>query len=292
MPGRFRASVAALCFAAACGVAPGPGGFQPSPPTAALAAWQSFPASQAPRPIVLLGIDPLRGQGFDSGGGKMAALCARFALSTDLPVEAPTNSTASWADGTKVTYPAALSARESFAALTGNPKRATNPECASLPPLPVTAARFDLTTFPTDRGKAQLSAWLFTVTGARAEFPYPAIPTSAFWGGGISTARSGSNGATVSADGRTLTYFFTGAQEGTGPCQEIYRGAVAESASAVAVATGAIPHETPNGGVACNVIGYPRSVLLALAAPLRGRVVVDSRGGVVPVCPEARTASC
>lgn len=292
MRGRFRASIAAGFLAVACGAVPGSGGAQPSPPTGALAAWHSFPANQVPRPIVLLGIDPLRGQGFESGGGKMAALCARFALSTDLPVEAPTNSTASWADGTKVTYPAALSARESFAALTGNPVRATNPECASIPPLQVTAARFDVSTFPTDRGKAQLSAWLFTVTGARAEFPYPAIRTSAFWGGGITTARSGSNGATVSADGRTLTYFFTGAQEGTGPCQEIYRGAVAESPTAVAVAIGAIPHETPNAGVACTLIGYPRSVSVTLASPLGGRVLVDDRGSVAPVCPAAARPSC
>jgi hypothetical protein len=156
----------------------------------------------------------------------------------------------------------------------------------------VTAARFDVSTFPTDRGKAQLSAWLFTVTGARAEFPFPAIPTSAFWGGGITTARSGSNGATVSADGRTLTYFFTGAQEGTGPCQEIYRGAVAESPTAVAVAIGAIPHETPNAGVACTLIGYPRSVSVTLASPLGGRVLVDDRGSVAPVCPAAARPSC
>jgi hypothetical protein len=291
MTGRFRASIAALLLTIACGALPGTGSSQTSPLTAALAAWASFPASQVPRPIVLLGIDPLRGQVFDAGGGKMAALCARFALSVALPVDAPKQSTASWADGTKVKYPSALSAGEALNALTHNSARTTQPECSTTAPLQVTALRFDVAPFPSDRGKAQLSAWLFTATGARADFPYPAIPTSGIWGGGI-TARSGSNGATVSADGLLLTFFFTGAHEGSGPCQENYKGRVAESATAVAVATEAIPHETPNGAAICNLIGYPRSVRVTLASPLGGRVVVDSRGAAVPVCPEGTRTGC
>lgn len=83
----------------------------------------------------------------------------------------------------------------------------------------------------------------------------------------------------MSTDGRSLTYSFTGAQEGTGPCQEIYKGVVAESSTAVAVATPTVPHERLNDGlVACTLIGYQRSVQVALATALAGRVVVDSRG--------------
>jgi hypothetical protein len=284
MTGRFRASIAALFLTVACGAVPGSGSAPPSPPTAALAAWQSFPANQVPRPVVLLGIDPLRGQGFDAGGGKMAALCARFALSTTLPIEGPTRSTASWADGTKVAYPSAVSADDALNALTHNSARTTQPECSTTAALQVTAARFDVATFPTDRGHAQLSAWLFTVTGARAEVTYPAIPTSAIWGGGITTARSG-EGATVAGDGRTLNYGFTG-----GDCDAGYESSIAESNTAVAVAIKAIPKYGPDQ--VCNLVGRPRTVAVVLASPLAGRVLVDARGSVASVCPEALRASC
>jgi hypothetical protein len=287
MTGRFSASVAALLLAVACGDVPGSGG----PPTAALGAWNDFPADQVPRPIVLLGIDAMPGQGFDSGGGKIAALCAKFALSTALPANVPKQAIASWADGTKVTYPVALTAAEALGAMTNNSARATMSQCASIAPLQVTAVRFDVATFPTDRGKAQMSAWLFTATGARAELAYPAIPTSAIWRGSI-TPQSSSNGATLSADGRSLTFFFVGAREGTGPCEAMYKGVVAEATAAVAIAYEAIPHEQTNGGGSCTAEGYRRSVAVTLASPLGGRVLVDSRGGPVPVCPEGSKTVC
>jgi hypothetical protein len=64
-----------------------------------------------------------------------------------------------------------------------------------------------------------------------------------------------------------------------------YKGVVAESTSAVAVAVQEIARSVPGGPVACDLVGHPRSVTLTLAGPLGGRVVVDGSGNATPVCP-------
>lgn len=279
MPARACLAGVAILGLVACG------GFgtgsvpDPTPPAQALFAWRSFPASQVPRPIVLFGIDA-QGQAF-TNGSKIAAICRQFALSIDLPSDIPNRSTASWPDGTTVTYPA-ISAADAFAAMKRAPG-ATGDMCSGAVPLAVTGAHVGVASFATDRGMAQISAWLFTATGAAADFIYPAIPASAIWRGGI-TNRSGDGGATVSADGRTLNFGFVG-----GECDAGYKSAVAESQSAVAVAVQAIPKD---GSGYCSLVGISRSITVTLASPLGGRVVVDASGTVVGVCPEATRASC
>jgi len=267
--------MAVLSVLVACGTATGPGsGGQPSPPTSALAAWRTFPATQAPRPIVLLGIDPL-GQAF-TNASKISALCRMFELSIALPAETPKQSTASWANGDRMTN-SAISASEAFAALKRAP-RATGGMCSGALPLSVTAARFGVAGFSTDRGTAQISAWLFTVTGAEADFIYPAVPASAIWGGGV-TDRQGSGGATVSEDGRSVDFGFVG-----GECDASYQTAVAESASSVAVAVHATWKEGAN---VCDARGISRSIRVTLASPLGGRVLLTASGDPAVVCPEA-----
>lgn len=272
--------LAALLAVVGCGAVNGPGNSaQPSPPTAALTAWAGFPANQVPRPIVLLGIDPL-GQAFSTNASKIAGLCRMFELNIELPTESPKQSTASWADGTSATY-SAISAGDAFAALKRAPG-ASGGMCSGAVPLTVTAARFGVAGFATDRGMAQMSAWLFAVSGAKAEFVYPAVPPSAIWRGGV-TDRQGSGGATVSADGRSLDFGFVG-----GECDASYQSAVAESPSAVAVAV----HATWKEGVNyCSAVGIERSIRVTLASPLGGRVLLTASGDPAVVCPEA-TRSC
>src|SRR6266446_3562617 len=81
----------------ACGTLSGPRTGAVSPPTDALALWQTFPADQNPRPIVLLSTDS-PGQGFDTNDATIAALCNKFALHTRLPAEIPTPAGLSAAD--------------------------------------------------------------------------------------------------------------------------------------------------------------------------------------------------
>jgi hypothetical protein len=264
-----------------CGTLEGPRTGTVSPPTDALARWSDFPADQVPRPIVLLGYFP-PGQGFDTGDAKIAYLCGKFALAVPLPVEVPTLAVASWTDGTKYTYPP-LSAGDAFAAFLRSGPKPSSSMCSTVAPLPVTAARFDLAGFSTDRGTAQISAWIFKVTGAWAEAAQPAVPNSAIWGSGL-LGQSLASGASSRGDGRVLTYKFIGSPA-DGPCGANYTGVVAESNHAVAVAVQSSPGRGQGGPVACPAIGAFRTVTVQLASPLGGRVVVDASGAVVPVSP-------
>lgn len=254
----------------------------PTPPSGALAAWVDFPADRNPRPIVLLDMPPLY-PGFDANNNsKIAAYCGKFQLKFQPSSVAPTQATATWPDGT-IAPVAAMSAADAYRVIVAAPQM-TSTDCSVAPALAVTAARLGTAGFRTDRGTAQMSAWLFTITGATGDVAYPAIAPSAFWD--LSRSKlSGNSGGTVSADGRTLTYGFVG-----GECDAGYKSAVAESATAVAVAVVAIP----KGGVsmACPAVGVLRTINVALASPLGGRVVLDDSGRVESVCPEAIRANC
>lgn len=71
---------------------------------------------------------------------------------------------------------------------------------------------------------------------------------------------------------------FTGAASGTGPCTASYSATQAASRAAVAVAVK--EHAHGDGSVACAAVGYMRQVTVVLAAPLGGRVLVDTASGV------------
>jgi hypothetical protein len=267
-------SALAMVLVSACGIATRPPESPLTPPFAALDTWKDFPADRQPRPIVLLGIDP-PGQAY-TNTSKIAALCRHFTLTISLPSEVPMRSTVNWSDGTTVSYPA-ISAAAAFAAMKQAPG-SSEAMCSSRTPLSVTAAQFGSAGFPTDRGTATMSAWLFTATGAAADFIYPAIPPSALWSGGVTDKWVGGS-ATVSSDGLAVNFGFVG-----GECDAGYRTAVADSQSAVAVAVQAIPKD---GVGACSAVGIARTAKVSLAGPLDGRVLVDASGNVVAVCPEA-----
>jgi hypothetical protein len=256
----------------------------PSPPTAALEAWSDFPADHSPRPIVLLDQLP-HYPGFTTGGGKIAAYCGRFRWvgASEIPPGVPSTAAATWPDGTRSTF-GAISAVAAYDAIVGAPVHMTSSDCALAQPLEVTAARLGTAGVQTDRGTAQMSAWLFTITGATSESAYPAIAKAAFWS---RPATSGpfTQSSKVSGDGRTLSFGFVG-----GECDAGYKSAVAESVTAVAVAVVAIPQ----GGFSqvCSAVGVFRSLNIALASPLGGRVVVDGSGAVEPVCPEVVGSPC
>jgi hypothetical protein len=281
---KVKLACLALLLVAACGAAHGSGNAYPSPPTSALAAWQSFPATQVPRPIIAYWDLRPTGGGFTTGNGKIAGFCNKFTLSAVLPVQMPGQAVATWASGASATYPG-ISASAAFFAMSHAPGQMQSQDCAAVEPLDVTGVRFGTAQITTDRGAATMSAWLFTVTGVMGELPYPALPTAAFWTGSM-TGLSLGESATVSPDGRIVTFHFSGAPPTAGPCGADYTGAVAESSSAVAVAVLAIPHESSGGPVMCTAIAAFRSVTVELATPLGGRVVVNASGDAVEACPE------
>lgn len=254
---------------AGCGTLEGPRTGVVSPPTDALARWKDFPADQTPRPIVLItGFLPSKG--------------CRLAPIFQPSMQAPKEATASWSDGTSYTY-GAISEADAIDAI------GRTADCSKSPTVAVTAARLGTARFRTDRGGSTMSAWIFAA-GAQGEIPYPAIVPSAFWGGGAQQASIG-GGATISPNGRVLTFSFIGGPP-DGPCAQEYTGVVAESTHAVAVAVQSSPGRVEAGPNSCDTLGRIRSVTVALASNLGGRVVVDASGTAVPVCPEAIRPNC
>ena len=281
--------VFALALLFACG-SPGGGAANPTPtpPTSALIAWQGFPADSKPRPIVwLTNYSPANG--FQLDGGKIAFMCNKFVVQGGLPKNLPAEVVAKWSDGTTATY-AGIGA---FAALTAmsKPNPLASADCATANPLVITGATVGAADYGTDRGKASMTSWLFTAAGALSPIAYPALDPSAFWNGRL-TEGAGIGPASVSADGLTVTYRFWGSPNTPGACGADYTAAAAESKSAVAVGIAVIPHATPGDMIACEAIAQEREVTVALAAPLAGRVLANSDGQAVAVCPAALARDC
>jgi len=285
------AALAALTVLA-CGSAPIGGTPIPTPvtpPTGALAAWKAFPVNQVPRPVVLIG-NAAPASGFSSSEAKIAALCRKFRLAVKLPTAVPVAAHVSRTTRVKATYPA-MSAATAFAMMSRPDATTADPSCATAQPLVVNGAVFGSFVFSTDRGNARIAAWLFTAPGIIGEVAYPALAVSTYWNGGNFTGFF-IGGSTLSADGRSLTLTFYGTSSTSGPCGADYKGVVAESEAAVAIALQETSHATPGQPVACDAMAQERSVTVTLAAPLGGRVVVDSTSSAVSVCPDTLTRAC
>jgi len=287
---RLSLAAASLALLVVVGCGRASGGVTPivSPPASALVLWQGFPAGEHPRPIVWIGnASP---NGFTTDGGKIAAMCNRFALGGSLPKNLPPRAVATWTDGSTFAY-AGISAAQALSAMSRATPGMPASDCASVNPLVISGARLGIFDFDTDRGKAQMTAWLFTATGMSGEFAYPAVKPAAFWNGGMISGISG-HGTTLEAGGRSLTYRFWGASADSGPCGASYKGVLLESSSAVAIALQMIPNSAPGAPVACDAMARERSINVALASPLGGRVVVDAAGDVVPVCQGTLSEGC
>ncbi len=237
--------------------------------SAVLERWADFDPSVGRRPVVLLdeGVFP---PGFGSDEKDEAFAYRSWELPRDLP------QTPEQADGGPV-----ISAQDALDALreanpvgTGDGPRAT-----------VTAMRLGSSTFRTDRGEQSLPAWFVTFRGG----PGPAVvaavaaPARRFYERDAGPTPDVVDHVRVAADGRTLTIFYTGAQPGTGRCQKNYTARSLETAGAVAVEV--VPLDAPGSSSSddenelCPAVGYRRELDVTLAAPLGGRVVVETGRG-------------
>jgi hypothetical protein len=256
-----------------------------SPPTQALLGWTTFPAGQTPRPVVLVGNNSPTAGFANSEDAKNAAICHKLTAAIMPSKVVPSTANVTWSSGTKASYPS-ISAATALAAMMQPPQGAAASSCEVVQPLVATAVRWGAYELPTDRGRAQIDSWLFTMSRIDGEVAYPALAPSAVWNADMSKA-SVTPGSTLSADGLTLTFGFSGAIA-SGPCGSDYRGVVAESQTAVAVALQETPHSAPNANIACEAIAQIRHVDVSLASPLGGRVVLDASGNFAPVCPVAK----
>ncbi|MFI5168583.1 MAG: hypothetical protein ACHQQS_18415 [Thermoanaerobaculales bacterium] len=282
----MRAAVAALIFVAACGPTSGQDSaplLPPSPPTAALAAWKDFPANSNPRPIIWFGDVYEHVGGFSTNDEKINWLCGKFVLgpAVELPAPGPAPATARWPSGAEASF-GSLGAQTAFISLLAARNSAAGGSCATAAHEVITAVRWGTAAFGTDRGPAQMSAWLFDVGAVNGELGYPGLDSSAYWGGGR-TMSSGDIGGRISSDGHLLTIGLIGGPDTPGPCGEDFSTSAAEPESAVAVAISSRIHGGPNA--ACTLEGHLRTVQVSLVKPLGGRVLVDAQGNVGSVCP-------
>ena len=282
-PPRLAIALAALAVAIVMGgtlglildhdsATPASNGSSAASDVAGLSLWALFPVDAAPRPLVLTGpaiIDP-RG-GFSSGNDKSAYVSGSFELATALPTGPAT-----------IAGQPIITAGDAFALLrtsaTGGSK---GPVRSSLK---VTAARLGTATFSTDRGSRTLPAWEFTLAGVAEPASVLAIPASDRWPrAGMPTYAPPSERATVSTDGRHVTIHFVGANPGSGPCDAEYAPQLTQSSTAVALSARRLPNPqaTPNTG--CWLIGYDRTVTVALTRPLGNRVLIDPAGAPIPL---------
>jgi hypothetical protein len=254
-----------------------------SPPTKALLAWGTFPADQTPRPVLLTGSAPVDSFA-TSEDAKMAAVCHKLTTAIALSTVAPRAAIVSWWTGTKAGYPS-TSAATALAAMTQLGPQPSQSTCTPVIAAVITAVRFGSHAFFTDRGVAQIDSWVFTMPAIGTDIAYPALAPSALWNADLSRV-SVTPGPTLTADGLSLRFSFTGSVS-TGPCGADYRGVVAESQAAVAVAMQRTSHSTdPN--IVCPAVAQQRDVDVPLASPLGGRVLLDGSGNILPVCPIAQ----
>src|ERR1700674_3014941 len=256
-----------------------------SPPTEALLGWTTFPADQTPRPVVLVGNNFPTAGFANNEDAKMAAMCHKMTTTIMPSNVVPSTANVTWSSGTKASYPS-ISAATALAAMMQPSQGAASSSCVPVQPQVATAVRWGAYELPTDRGRAQIDSWLFTMSRISGEIAYPALAPEAVWNADMSKA-SMTPGSTLSIDGLTLTFGFTGAVA-SGPCGSDYRGVVAESRTAAAVALQKTPHSAPNANIACETIAQIRHVDVSLASPLGGRVVLDASGSFAPACPVAK----
>jgi hypothetical protein len=224
--------------------------------------------------------------GFSSGDAKIAALCHKFIPGIVLSKAVRVAANVSWSTGASGIYPS-ISAAAALAALKQPGPGTSEPYCATVQPLVVTAVRYARSEFLTDRGTAEIDSWLFRMRGLNGEMTYPALTAGSMWNADMTTSAP-DRGSMLSSDGRTLTFSFNGAPSNSGPCGADYRAAVAESEAAVAIAVQTISHAQPGQPVVCDLMAVSRSVKVTLANPLGGRVVLDEDGNVTSVCPIAK----
>src|ERR1700737_4889510 len=277
----------ALVLLTACGpgtAQPLPSLSPPSPPTAALVAWKNFPANANPRPIIVFErtLEHIGRAGFTTEPDrKLDWGCNKFVLAPGVtpPATAPGSATAAGvtyrALGALEAYSELIAARAAFASGAS--------QCPTARPFVIKDVRWQVASFPTDRGTMPMSAWLFDISEIDAYLGYSALEPSAFWGNRVS--REGMVGSRISADGVTLTLGTTGGPDTPGPCGEDFSASAAETDTVVAVAIASRFH-TPPAGQGCTAEGYFRTVTVRLSRPLGGRVLVDAKGDAGTVCAE------
>lgn len=258
----------ALAGCGSGGSDPGTGGGDPA---AILADWRSFPVDAKPRPLVLTGPAILDPQ-VSLGDLKEVYLNGRVDLAAALPASPPT------AGG----YPV-LSAKAALERFHQAYPGETVKGARTTPRLRIVKVMLGQASFDTDRGPRQLPAWRFGFDAIAGPAWVLAVDPKALWTAKPTSATDMGFRATPAADGRSLALAFIGGPDEPTPCGITYTGSAVESATAVVLVLHQRPQRKAGGQVACDAVGYPRTVSVRLAAALGGRVLLTPYGVPMPV---------
>lgn len=244
----------------------------------ALKLWGGFPAAATPRPVVPVGEGAVVGPdgGFGTVAAKLAFLEGHLALHTSLPKTAPL------VRGSRV-----ISAEQALKLMKSNAGRDLSPKLS----LAITSVRLSSAYFATDRGLRHLPAWAFSLKGvAKPVYVLALTRATSFSPPATRQLLRSEVGAyeedhaVVFGTGRVIRLTFVGGPAGHQPCDISYTAGSLADKHAVAFWITAHPVKTHGIGVACDAIGYNRTVLIHLAKPLGGRALVDAASaGQVPV---------
>ena len=213
---------------------------------------------------------------------KPAVMAGLVQASADMPVEKPADGQVRWADGATRTVSLA-SALDAVSALTG----LGGGDCPGCQPVLLTGARLTTGQVDTSHGPATAPVWEFTVKGSAVRLTRVAIDPATTvvlppWDpiGVPFTLSIMSASGTV--EGQDLTVKFIGAENSADkPCGVDYSAEAVESAMAIVVILSSRRNPTPD---ACTLMGFERTAIVKLAAPLGDRAVLNVQDGApVPV---------
>ena len=213
---------------------------------------------------------------------KPAVMAGLVEVSADMPAEKPPDGQVQWSDGTTrmVKLGSALDAASALRGLRGG-------DCPGCAPVQLTGARLTTGQVDTSHGPATVPMWEFTVKGSAVLLTRVAIDPAATvvlppWDpiGAPFTLSIMSASGTV--DGRDLMVKFIGAENSADkPCGVDYSAEAVESATAIVVILSSRNNPIP---VACTLMGFERTAVAKLAAPLGDRAVLNVQDGApVPV---------
>lgn len=251
----------------------------------ALTRWATAVAAAGPRAFVQVG-DPTGQVGdweVDVGSNNKAAVMARMVqVIADMPAEKPPDGQVRWQDGTMQTV-TLMSAREAVSGFTGH----GNGACPDCVPVQLTGARLTTGQVDTSRGPATAPVWEFSIKGSAVRLTRVAIAAATTvvlppWEpiGAPFTLSIDSASGTVG--GLDLTVKFVGARDSADkPCGIDYSAEAVESATAIVVILSSRSNPTLGG---CTLVGYERTAVATLAAPLGERAVLNVQDGApIPV---------
>lgn len=203
-------------------------------------------------------------------------------IAGDIPAEKPPDGEVLWADGTRrtVSLSSALDAVSALRGLAGG-------DCPGCVPVRLTGARLTTGQVDTSHGPATVPIWEFTVKGSAVRLTRVAVdaatsvvlPPMEPIGAPFSLPIGSATGR---VDGLELTVTFIGARDGADkPCGVDYSVEAVESATAIVVILSSRNNPTP---AACTLMGFERTAVAKLAAPLGDRAVLNVQDGApIPV---------